>query len=158
MPSLVTPLPRSGTAIGVLKFDAAGPKADEATWVTIAASDFDYPPPLASWPDGDKLTKDKLDGAKDKKPWPPLLVAQGCFELFLINGNEAKHFHMIPSSFVARAAWPLLLDQAPSSNLLDLVMTCLRTSDSMSESLSEFLPPSDLHPAAEPHAFATLPS
>lgn len=83
-----------------------------------------HPPTTASRPNSGKLIEDKPEGAKEGKSWPPLLVAQGCFELSPINGNEVKRFHATSSSFTARVALPPLLDLAPFLDLQNLVRTC----------------------------------
>lgn len=131
----------SKTTIGVTTCDAVGPKVGEATQVTTAMAAFDRLSTLALWPDGSKLTEDRPEGDKDRMSWPPLPVAQGRFELSLLKGDEIERFCTTPSSFMACTARPPLLDLAPSLDLLDYVRTCLRTSNSTSESLTKFPPP-----------------
>lgn len=97
-------LPGSKTAIGAATSDAAEPKADEATRVTMVASASNHPTTLASRPDSGKLTEDGPDGVEDRKPWPPLPVAQGHFKLGLLNANEAERFQVTLPSFMVHAA------------------------------------------------------
>ena len=65
---LITPLPRSRTATGVVAPDIVGPKAGKAPRAMIVASASNRLPTPVLWSDNYKLTKDGPDGVEEERP------------------------------------------------------------------------------------------
>lgn len=65
MMSLVMPLPRSRTTIGVTAPDIAGPESNKTTRATTTATASDFLPMSSSWLDAINLTKDGSNRTDD---------------------------------------------------------------------------------------------